>query len=350
MISYKNIVNFDLPQQLSCPLPSEERGLARDDARLLVTADDGLFIKHTTFQFLDEFLEAGDVLVVNTSATRPAALPILLPFHKKGMLHLSNQIEEGKWLVEIREIQGEKTIRWKGGQEGMTFNLPNGARVTLKKRFYENRKLLDLWIVVLNVKDNLDNYLKQYAHAIKYEKINDRYPMSYYQTFFSFEPGSSEMPSAARGFTRPLVDRLLKKGIQFAPILLHTGVSSLEEDEMPYPEYMEISPVSASIINSAKRQGKRIIAVGTTAIRAVESAANQAGLVQAYHGNTSLFIDQDYQPRIADGLLTGFHEPRASHLHMLQALASFQHVEIAYEEAIKHQYFWHVFGDLHLIL
>jgi S-adenosylmethionine:tRNA ribosyltransferase-isomerase len=158
------------------------------------------------------------------------------------------------------------------------------------------------------------------------------------------------MPSASRGFTAPLVKKLLKKRLLFAPVLLHTGVSSLEENERPFPEYMEVSPLSAAIINAAKSQGQRIIAVGTTAIRAIESAADAGGIVLPYRGNTDLFIDEGYEMKVTDGLLTGFHEPRASHLHMLQSLAGTEHIQRAYDKAIEAGYYWHQFGDLHLIL
>jgi S-adenosylmethionine:tRNA ribosyltransferase-isomerase len=132
--------------------------------------------------------------------------------------------------------------------------------------------------------------------------------------------------------------------------MLHTGVSSLEENETPYPEYMEIDPVTASIINTAKNQGRRIIAIGTTAIRAIETAVNNEGIVTPFRGNTELFIDENYAMKIVDGLLTGFHEPKASHLNMLQSIGGFEHINIAYKEAIKAGYYWHQFGDLHLIL
>ena len=135
-----------------------------------------------------------------------------------------------------------------------------------------------------------------------------------------------------------------------APVILHTGVSSLEENETPYPEYMEIDPVSAALINTAKSQGRRIIAVGTTCIRAIETAVNNEGIVLPYRGNTELFIDESYTMKVVDGLLTGFHEPRASHLNMLQSVGGFEHIDRAYKEAIKAGYYWHQFGDLHLIL
>ena len=343
------IIQFELPEHLACPQPTEERNLLRDEIRLMVTAGSGQ-IDHTTFSDLDQYLITGDVLVVNTSATVASALPVTLPNGENGVVHLSNPLNAQEWLMEIREIRGTKTIRWKGGEEGMVFLLPGGASITLKKRFYQDQHLLDLWISTLTTPEPLKTYLAVHATPIKYDKLNERYPLSYYQTYFSFHPGSAEMPSAGRGFTPSLIEKLLKKGIVFAPVLLHTGISSLEENEAPYPEYMEISPLSAAIINSAKLQGSRIIAVGTTAIRAIESAVAKDGTVTPYRGKTTLFIDEGYKLQIANGLLTGFHEPRASHLHMLQALAGFEHLEHAYSAAIEAEYYWHQFGDLHLIL
>lgn len=345
----QSIVQFDLPPHLSCPIPTEERHIGRDEVRLLVTSNSGE-TEHTTFNHLPTFLQRGDVLVVNTSATIAAALPVSLPGGKQGRLHLSTKLSDRKWLIEIREITGNKTRRWHGGVQGMTFHLPSTSGVTLKQRFYSNEQWLDLWVAEFNLHQPMQQYLAANASPIQYEKLDRRYPLSYYQTFFSFHPGSSEMPSAGRAFTPRLIESLVKKGITFAPIVLHTGVSSLEENETPYPEYMEIDPVSSTLINAAKSQGRRIIAVGTTCIRAIETVANHEGSVITFRGNTELFIDENYNMKIIDGLLTGFHEPRASHLNMLQAVAGFDHIDRAYKEAIQAGYFWHQFGDLHLIL
>jgi S-adenosylmethionine:tRNA ribosyltransferase-isomerase len=158
------------------------------------------------------------------------------------------------------------------------------------------------------------------------------------------------MPSAARGFTPGLVDRLLKKGILIEPVLLHTGVSSLEENEAPYPEYMEIDPVTVSIVNRAKEQGKRIIAVGTTVVRALESASDMNGRIRSFRGYTDLYINECYHAKVADGLITGFHEPHASHLHIIRSVAGSSIIESAYKAALAKNYFWHQFGDLHLLL
>lgn len=345
----QSTIHFDLPEHLACPKPTEERNLSRDEVRLLVTTGNGQ-TDHTTFKHFDRYLQQGDVLVVNTSATIAAALPITLPNRRKGVIHLSNQLNAREWLIEIREIIGNRTVRWKGGKSGMLFPLSAAADVALKQRYYKNQQWLDLWIAEFSTNQPPKDYLEAHARPIQYEKLDTLYPHSYYQTFFSFHPGSSEMPSAGRGFTADLIERLLKKGVVLAPILLHTGVSSLEENETPYPEYMEISPVSASILNTAKSQNRRIIAVGTTAVRAIESAVNEEGKVLPYQGNTELFIDESYEMKVADALLTGFHEPRASHLNMLQAIAGADHIERAYQAAIAANYYWHQFGDLHLIL
>ena len=343
------IITFELPPSLACPLPTEARGLARDQVRLLITAQDGRQIDHTTFRHLDHYLQAGDVLVVNTSATRASALPVTLPNGRPGMVHFSQPIAKPEWLVEVREIVESQTVRWKEGVADLAIALPGGAHLRLNQRFYRKRQQLDLWRATLQSSMTTEDYLASYAQPIRYN-LRQPYPLAYYQTFFSFHPGSAEMPSAGRAFTPALVDRLIAQGVTFAPILLHTGVSSLEKDETPYPEYAEVSPVTASLINRAKREGRRVIAVGTTAVRALESAADVTGTLAPYQGYTELYITHDYRMRVADGLLTGFHEPEASHLHMLQAVANREHLEQAYAAAIDHHYYWHEFGDLHLIL
>lgn len=344
-----SIIQFNLPPELACPQPTEERGIERDEVRLLVTNGAG-HTEHTTFNHLTTFLQNGDVLVVNTSATIPAALPVSLPGDKQGRLHVSTKLNSGAWLAEIREITGNKTKRWHQGKDGMMFQLPFGSSVILKHKFYKNDQWLHLWVTEFNIHEPMHKYLSANARPIQYEKLDRQYPLSYYQTFFSFHPGSVEMPSAGRGFTPGLIGRLLKKGVTLAPIILHTGISSLEENETPHPEYMQVDPVTASIVNTARSQGRRVIAVGTTAIRAIETAVNNDGVVIPYHGNTELFIDESYAMKVVDGLVTGFHEPRASHLNILQSVGGFDHIGKAYKEAIKAGYYWHQFGDLHLIL
>ncbi len=344
-----NIIQFQLPESLACPQPTEVRNIKRDQVRLLVTESSGA-VNHTHFYNLDQFFNTGDVLIVNTSATRASALDISLPDGKKGKLHFSTKTGENQWLVEIRLINGNKTERWYDGQIGMEFKLPEGGRLLLTEKFYKSRALLHLWVAEFHTVETNEGYLSKYASPIKYDKLDKPYPLSYYQTVFAEEAGSSEMPSAGRGFTRELLLKLEAKGVKIVPVLLHTGVSSLEENEPPYSEYMTISTESANTINEAKAKGHRIIATGTTALRAIESAVNEKGNVQAYKGYTDLYIEEDTKLKVINGLITGFHEPAASHLKMLQSLAGYDHIEKAYQLAINHQYYWHQFGDLHLIL
>ncbi|HEX2396040.1 MAG TPA: S-adenosylmethionine:tRNA ribosyltransferase-isomerase, partial [Bacteroidales bacterium] len=340
--------HFEVPEKLSCPQPTEERSIPRDHVRLLVSKGNGT-IHHTRFSNLDRYLRAGDILIVNTSATVNSAISVELPDGKQGRVHFSSWWSTTEWLVEIRASEGLKNVRWKEGRCGQVFNLPGNASLKLIRRYYRDTQLLHLWIAEVKTGRDMPAYLDEHGLPISY-RTDEHYPLSYYQTLFSFHPGSAEMPSAARGFTPELVDRLLKKGVTITPILLHTGVSSLEENEAPYPEYMEIDPITVSLVNRAKVHGKRIIAVGTTVIRALESGADSDGRLKAFRGYTDLYINGSYESKVADGLITGFHEPRASHLHIIRSVAGNQRIEAAYKAAIAEKYYWHQFGDIHLIL
>lgn len=171
-----------------------------------------------------------------------------------------------------------------------------------------------------------------------------------YQTAYAQQPGSAEMPSAGRALTPELLTRLVAKGIQVLPLVLHTGVASLEAHEAPYEEYYAIPAVTAEAVNLTQRRGRRVIAVGTTVVRALESAATPEGQVQAGSDWTSLLITPKRGVHVVDGLLTGFHEPEASHLAMLEAIAGPEHIALSYAQALQERYLWHEFGDLHLLL
>ena len=158
------------------------------------------------------------------------------------------------------------------------------------------------------------------------------------------------MPSAGRAFTPAAITELVAKGIQIAPLILHTGVASLEADEPPYEEYYRIPVESTRVINNASENGGRIIAVGTTVVRALETVADRAGRVSPGEGWTTLVISPERPMRVVRGLLTGLHEPSATHLSMLQALAGLEHLKLTYSAALAKRYLWHEFGDLHLIL
>jgi S-adenosylmethionine:tRNA ribosyltransferase-isomerase len=196
--------------------------------------------------------------------------------------------------------------------------------------------------------------LRRYGRPIRYAYTERDQPLSAYQTVFALPSadgaGSAEMPSAARPFTPRLVAELVSRGVQFAPLTLHTGVASAEAHEPPYPERFAVPETSARLVNAARAGGGRVVAVGTTAVRAVESAVGADGVVRACAGWTDLVVTPERGVRVVDGLLTGLHEPEASHLLMLEAVAGRAAVERGYEEALAGRLLWHEFGDVHLLL
>jgi S-adenosylmethionine:tRNA ribosyltransferase-isomerase len=167
---------------------------------------------------------------------------------------------------------------------------------------------------------------------------------------YATELGSAEMPSAGRPFTPHLLALLRAQGVHIAPLILHTGVASLEDHEPPYEEYYRVPLATARVVNRAKAAGRRVVAVGTTAVRALETVADVTEGVHPGQGWTDLVITPQRGLRVIDALLTGLHEPHASHLAMLEALTGACHLNLVYAEAIEKGYLWHEFGDLHLIL
>lgn len=340
-------LDFTLPPALEATKPPEARGLARDGVRLLVSYRRERRLVHTHFRELDHFLRAGDVLVINTSATRPAALVAERADGTPLRLHLSTHLPDGRWLVELRRPQGQATIPFGDGSAGETLRLPAGGRVTLRQARGPQRRL---WEATVVLPEAVDAYLAVHGAPIRYQYVEGEWPLSCYQTVYATEPGSAEMPSAGRAFTPELLTRLIARGVQVTPLVLHTGVSSLEADEPPYEEYFRVPATTARLVNGARARGGRVIAVGTTVVRALETVAGTTGRVAAGEGWTDLVITPRRGVRAVNGLLTGFHEPRATHLAMLEALAGREHLQRAYQAALEGRYLWHEFGDLHLIL
>jgi S-adenosylmethionine:tRNA ribosyltransferase-isomerase len=229
--------------------------------------------------------------------------------------------------------------------------LPGGASAELLAPFPAGQTgPVRLWISALRLPAPLFAYLDEFGHPIRYGCGDERWPLDAYQTVFAAEPGSAEMPSAARAFTLDLIAALIRRGVVFAPVTLHTGVSSLEASEHPYPERYRVHPATAELVNAARTRGHRVVAVGTTATRAIESTADDHGRVHAASGWTDLLITPRRGVWVVDGLLTGWHEPQASHLQLLEAVAGRDLLERSYAHAIRADYRWHEFGDLHLIL
>jgi S-adenosylmethionine:tRNA ribosyltransferase-isomerase len=338
------IVDFTLPPSLEASQPPEWRGLTRDAVRLLVGRRATGEISHRAFADLPEILRPGDVLVVNTSATLPAAVPLV---HTDLVAHFSTEQTDGRWLVELRRTH-EKTTRPYGTAEvGQRYQLRGGGHIVLVEPYSTGR----LWSTHVDVGQlGVVEYLCRYGDPIRYDYVTRPWPLSYYQTVFAREPGSAEMPSAGRPFTEQLVTRLVTAGVVVVPVLLHTGVASIEAHERPYPEWFSVTEPTARVINGLRSAGGRVIAVGTTVVRALESATDERGVVRVASGHTDLVVTPRRGVRIVDGLVTGFHEPRASHLDLLAAIAGQPLLEACYAEATAAGYLWHEFGDLNLLL
>ena len=339
-----DVLLFDRPEHLQATAPPETSGLNRDDVRLLVTTPDGN--THARFNDLPEFLKSGDLIVVNESATIPASLPAEGSIGK-FLLNLSTDYGNGLWLAEPR---------WSASEPGplpLTEGEPIRLPGLIGRLVSPYPGLTRLWFV--QIRGNVAAALAEHGFPVRYGYLDQDYPLDAYQTIFARVPGSAEMPSAARPFSQPVIDKLRVKGVEIAAIVLHTGVSSLEvdssvlEDQAMYPEPFEVSPATAKAVNDAKSAGRRVIAVGTTVVRALESAWDGAQ-VQPVSGFTRLYIHPSRGVHVVDGLLTGFHDPMASHLAMLYALAGEEMVRSAYAEAVEHNYLWHEFGDINLIL
>jgi S-adenosylmethionine:tRNA ribosyltransferase-isomerase len=334
-------LTFALPTDLSAQEPPEARGLARDDIRLLVAAVRGA-PWHTRFRDIGDHLAPGDLLVVNTSATLAAAVDARRSDGTAVAVHFSHPATRGRWHVELRSPDGAHRVR--DARNGETLTLPAGVELVIVcagDRLSEARLL---------VEGPIDSYLARHGRPITYGYVSGRWPLSAYQTIFARDPGSAEMPSAGRPFTAELITDLVTRGVTVAPITLHAGVSSLEYDEVPIAERFTVPAPTARLVNATRRDGGRVIAVGTTVTRALESVAAPTGVVSAGTGWTDLILGPDRPARVVDGLVTGWHEPGASHLLLLEAVAGAELVQDAYDAALAERYLWHEFGDSCLLL
>jgi S-adenosylmethionine:tRNA ribosyltransferase-isomerase len=352
-------LGFDVPQDLEAGAPAEARGLDRDDVRLMVAyRNDGRLV-HSRFRELPRFLSPGDLLVINTSRTLPASLPAATAEGACLQVHLSTSLRDGRWVIELRRPRGVSSIPFPEGRAGQQLLLPAGGTAQLVAPFdgampagepAPPRPGTRLWLADVHLPEELLAYLGRHGQPIRYAHVRQAWPLSSYQTVYATEPGSAEMPSAGRAFTPELITRLVADGILIAPILLHTGVSSQEEGEPPYPEFYRVPETTARLVNGVRAWGGRVVAVGTTVVRALESAADEDRLVAGSEGWTDLVVTPERGVRAIDGLITGWHASETSHLLLLESLGGRALVETSYRTALRERYVWHEFGDLHLIL
>ncbi|HEX5253578.1 MAG TPA: S-adenosylmethionine:tRNA ribosyltransferase-isomerase [Mycobacterium sp.] len=327
--------------------PPEVRGIARDAVKLLVARSGG--VNHARFTDLGDYLRPGDLLVVNDSATLPAAVdgdragrPIAI--------HFSTARAALVWVVELRPA-GNAAGHLTDIRPDERIEMPGGGALVIESSYPQpGISGARLWAARVVVEGDVASYLARHGRPIRYSYVPRPWPLRYYQTVFARRHGSAEMPSAARPFSTELVTDLVAAGIAIAPITLHAGVSSADAGEPPVAEPFHVPAATARLVNFTRATGGRVIAVGTTVTRALESAATADGVVRQADGWTDLVLGPGRPSRVVGGLVTGWHDAGASHLLLLEALAGPELVARAYREAVEHGYLWHEFGDSALLL
>lgn len=343
----KPAFQYRVPPELEAHEPPEQRGLKRDQVRLMILPRYTGEVIHTRFDALGDFLREGDLLVVNDSRT----LPGLLRAHdERGdpvEVRLARRRTEDRWDVLL--LNGRQHI----GRSGMQLQFDQGLAANIIAR---RPDLPFLWQLQFDrCCSQLIDLIYRVGEPVRYTYVVDALPIDLYQTVYAGGPGSIEMPSAGRPFTWELLLKLRRQGVGLASLSLHTSLSSTRDDaiDATQPNYAEqfcVPPETARAVNHTHRQGRRVIAVGTTVVRALETAARPDGSVAAKQGWTHLHISAQHQLRAVDAVLTGLHEPAASHLDLLSAFVEPDRLQMAYLEAIARQYLWHEFGDMNLII
>ena len=353
---------FAAPPETFAPAPPEHRGLRRDQVRLLVAESKGII--HTRFTSLPDHLRPGDAVVVNRSATVAGAWDANSHRHGRVVLHAATRLDpaaraiEGHrrystedWVIEVRTapdaarsvLAAEPGERFSAHSLTVTLVEPYPARDS-SPTGSGNR----LWRA--RTDGDLRAYLRRHGRPIAYGYLDRHYPLCDYQTIFGILPGSAEMPSAGRPFTPALVTALVTRGIAILPVTLHTGVSSQEAGEAPQPEWFDVPASTARLVEATRAGGGRVVAVGTTVTRALESAVDDDGRLQGRSGWTERVVTPVEPPQVVTGLITGWHDPQASHLLLVEAVAGRELTQQAYDEAVRHGYRWHEFGDSALLL
>ena len=352
LLTLRPSTTFRAPTEAFAAAPAEARGLARDSVRLLVGDPGG--IRHARFAELPDHLRPGDLVVVNNSATVPGQLDATLlrdGSTSPVVAHVGTRLEDGSRVVELRTApHADRAVldavvgdRLRIGDVELTLHSPY-PHADSSPTGAGNR----LWRA--EVRGDLAGALRRDGRPISYGYLDRSYPLSAYQSVFSTEPGSAEMPSAGRPFTDGVITRLVAGGVGVAPVTLHTGFSSQEAGEAPQPEWYDVPAATARLVTSTRAAGGRVVAVGTTVTRALESAVDTAGRVVPSRGWTERVVTPADPPRVVDGLVTGWHDPGASHLLLVEAVAGPELTQAAYDAATASGYLWHEFGDAALLL
>jgi S-adenosylmethionine:tRNA ribosyltransferase-isomerase len=348
-------MEFKVPKELEASAPAEARGQARDHVRLLVIHRASGQVEHHRFYEIVEYMRPGDVVVLNVSRTVPAALPGVTDNGQEIELRLSAQRSANGngggrvWQAVFKPDEAVIT-------PGLRLTFGDGALTARVRRQRED--IARLWEIEFDSTDRpISGWLETLGRPIKYDYVPERWGLEYYQTVYAAVPGSAEMPSAGRAFTPELLVQMQRKGVALAQIILHTGVSNIDieteqvEQHTMYEEWYQVSAAAAETINQARARGGRIVAIGTTPTRTLETVTDEQGVVHAGEGWTKLYITPGYRFKAVDVLLTGLHEAKSTRLVLATAFTGDQALVLrAYHEAISQGYLWHEFGDLSLIL
>lgn len=359
LVQERRLPAFTVPAGLAATSPPEVSGTPRDAVRMLVSSPRRQ--EHHLARDLPFVLAPGDLVVVNDSQTLPAALagndgrePVELhlstldPNTAPGM-EPALAATASRWVVEVRTPLAVGSRAAFEPRRGHVLSLAAGAVATIERSVPGGAERSRLWLATVRTPGPLGAHLERWGEPIRYDYAARRWPIRAYRTDIGRRPGSAEMPSAARPLTPEVLAGLEARGVEVATVTLHTGVSSLESGDPPYAEWRRVPRATARAIRRARRRGGRVLAVGTTVVRALESAAGEPGRVSATAGWTSLVVEPAHPALTVDGILTGWHEPEATHLLMLQAIAGPELLERSYGEALAAGYRWHEFGDVHLL-
>lgn len=334
--------DYELPPERIAQTPIEPR----DASRLLVLERSSGALHHRRFSDIGDYLNPGDVLVLNQTRVIAARLPIRkVPSGGKGELLLLNRRSSQTW---------EALVGGKGLVPGRIVEVDNGPQARIIANLGESRRLVTFAKPIDELLPTIGQVpLPPYIHTA----LNDP---ERYQTVYAKEHGSAAAPTAGLHFTPELIERLNDVGIQFARVTLHVGLDTFAPVTEEYPadhvihrEWCELDREAASVINLARRQGKRVIAVGTTSVRTLESAASNVERdeeIPEYQGATDLFILPGYTFRAVDAMITNFHLPRSTLIMLVSAFAGRERILEAYQIAIQEKYRFYSFGDAMLIL
>lgn len=333
--------DYELPEELIAQIPVEPR----DSSRLMVLDPSNHTIEHRRFSELGDFLKRGDLLIFNDTRVIPARL-IGAREHTGGKVEvfLLRQIEKDQWEALVkpgRKVRVGSVVKF---SEELSCEIlahtDFGGRIV--RFIYDG--------VFEEILDRLGTMpLPPYIH----EKLEDR---ERYQTIYSRVKGSAAAPTAGLHFTESLMEELRQKGVQFGFVTLHVGLGTFRpvqvdtiEDHVMHREYYSVSEETAELIHTAKKEGRRVIAVGTTSIRTLESAASATGVVEAGTGWTDIFIYPGYEFKIVDAVITNFHLPKSTLIMLICAFAGRAFTLEAYRTAVAEEYRFFSFGDAMLI-